>query len=144
MTASISGTAVDTFATNKISGDLVPSAQFDDMADAINKLELVQFGAVNVQSGTTYTLVAADWLKVVEFSNGSAITVTVPLNSSVAFLVGTVIELFAAGAGQVTVAPAGGVTIRTSTGLKLFGQYSSAVLRKRATDEWVLSGDVTA
>lgn len=99
----------------------------------------------NNQTGTTYSLVLTDAGKVVELNNAAAIIVTIPTNAAVAFPIGTVIELWQQGAGQVSVAAAVGVTIRSSGGfLKLYGQYASASLRKRATDEWVLIGDLVA
>lgn len=97
----------------------------------------------NNQTGTTYTLVLADAGKVVEANNASSVTVTVPPNSSVAFPVGTVVEVWQQGAGQVTVAAGGGVTVRTPGTLVLRTQYSAVTLRKRATNEWVLAGDTT-
>jgi hypothetical protein len=96
-----------------------------------------------VTQSTHYTLALSDAGKVVEFTGGSATTATIPANATIAFPVGTVINLCQYGAGQVTVAAAGGVTIRSRNGLKLAGQYSEATLRKRGTNEWVLSGDVT-
>jgi hypothetical protein len=99
----------------------------------------------NQQTGTSYTLVLTDSTnKLVELSNTSAITVTVPLNSSVAFPVGSQIMLLQTNTGQVTVAGAGGVTVNSNPGLKLRAQWSSATLIKRATDTWVLVGDTTA
>ena len=99
----------------------------------------------NAQTGTTYTLVLADASnKLVELSNTSAITVTVPLNSSVAYPVGSQIMLLQTNTGQVTVAGASGVTVNSNPGLKLRAQWSSATLIKRATDTWVLVGDTTA
>ena len=38
----------------------------------------------------------------------------------------------------------GGVTINATPGLKLRAQWSSATLIKRATDTWVLIGDLSA
>jgi hypothetical protein len=98
----------------------------------------------NGQSGTTYTLVLTDQGKVIECNNGSAITLTVPTNASVAFPTGTVIEVYQQGAGQITVAAAGGVTLRAPGGAKTRVQYSTVSLRKRASDEWVLTGDSTS
>jgi hypothetical protein len=93
----------------------------------------------------SYGLVLADAGKVVEMNVGTANDLTVPLNSTQAFAVGTIIELFQYGAGQTTVVATGGVTIRSSGGkLKLTGQYSAASLRKIATDEWQLTGDLSA
>lgn len=98
----------------------------------------------NAQTGTTYTLALADANKVVETNNAAANTVTVPPNSSVAYPIGTVIEIAQYGAGQTTIAPGAGVTIRTrGNALKLGGQYAVAALRKRAANEWILIGDIT-
>ena len=98
----------------------------------------------NAQTGTTYTLVLTDAGKMVTLTNASAITLTIPTNASVAFPVNTRIDLIQYGAGQVTVAGAG-VTINSSGAkLKLTGQYSGASLWKKATDTWVLIGDLTS
>ena len=99
----------------------------------------------NAQTGNTYTLALTDANNtIVELNNASAIALTVPLNSSVAFPVGSQITLLQTGAGQVTVAGDGGVTVNATPGLKLRAQWSSATLVKRATDTWVLIGDVSA
>lgn len=98
----------------------------------------------NAQTGTTYTLVLADEGKLVTLSNASAITLTVPPNSSVAFDVGTYIDLAQIGAGQVTVAQGSGVTVNATPGLKFRAQYAGATLRKTATDTWLLFGDLSA
>jgi hypothetical protein len=104
----------------------------------------IPFLATNAQTSTTYTTVLADQGKLVELSNASSITLTVPLNSSVAYPTGTQINLLQTGAGQVTVAGAGGVTVNATPGLKLRAQWSSATLIKRGTDTWVLVGDLSA
>jgi hypothetical protein len=60
-----------------------------------------------------YTLVLTDKDKMVQLNNGTtAATVTIPLNSSVAFPVGSQINLFQTSTGQVTVTPP---VITTST-----------------------------
>ncbi len=95
----------------------------------------------NVQTAS-YTLALADAGAAVEMNNASALTLTVPPFSSVAFAVGTIIEVFQRGAGQVTIAPGAGVTIRSASGNNLRTQYSVATLRLSATNEWVLAGDL--
>lgn len=92
----------------------------------------------------SYTLVLADRSKLVEISNASANTLTVPPNSSVAFPIGTQIIVLQTGAGQTTLTPGSGVTINGTPGLKLRAQWSSATLIKRATDTWVAIGDLSA
>lgn len=99
----------------------------------------------NAQTGTTYTLALTDAGYVVELNNASAITLTVPPNSSVAFPTGSRIDLIQTGAGQVTVAAGAGVTINSKgAALKITGQWSAATLIKRATNTWVLVGDLSA
>lgn len=92
---------------------------------------------------SSYTLVAGDALKTVEMNSASANNLTIPPNSSVAFGVGTVVYVRQYGAGNTTLVAGSGVTIRSRGGaLRMAGQYAEAMLTKRATDEWVLSGDV--
>jgi hypothetical protein len=98
---------------------------------------------LNAQTGTTYTLVLTDSAKFVTLSNASAITATVPPNSSVAFPTGTQVNLMQLGAGQVTVAAGAGVTLRSAgTLVKTSAQYAVATLLKIASDEWVLVGNL--
>jgi hypothetical protein len=108
----------------------------------INSIEELN---TNEQTGTTYTLVLTDDGKIVEMNNASANTLTVPPNSSVAFPVGSQILVLQTGAGQTTVAAGAGVTVNSKDGnLKLSAQWCAATLIKRATDSWVLAGDLTA
>lgn len=93
----------------------------------------------------SYTLALSDSGLCVELNKATAVNLTVPPNADVAFPVGTVIEIWQQGVGQVTVVAGAGVTIRSTEGkLKLYGQYAGASLRKRAADEWVLVGDLVA
>jgi hypothetical protein len=104
--------------------------------------DLTTVGAPNVQTAS-YTLTLADAGKAVEISSASATTLTIPPNSAVAFPIGTVIEVHRYGAGTVTLAAGAGVTIRSAgSKLAIGNQYSSVSLRKRATDEWILNGDL--
>jgi hypothetical protein len=81
---------------------------------------------------------------IVEISKSSATTLTIPTNSSVAYPVGTTIDIIQTGTGQVTIAGAGGVTVNGTPGLKLRTQWSSATLLKRAENTWLIYGDLTA
>lgn len=80
----------------------------------------------------------------IEVNSASATTITIPANSSVAYPVGTSIDILQVGSGQVTIAGDTGVTVNATPGLKLRAQWSSATLFKRATDTWVVFGDLTA
>lgn len=100
---------------------------------------------LNTQTGTTYTLVAADAGDLVTLTNSSPITLTVPTNASVPFATGSQITIIQSGSGNVTVAGAVGVTVSSADGdLKLRTQWSAATLIKTGTNSWVLIGDIKA
>lgn len=106
------------------------------------KIDADSVVTVNAQTGS-YTLVLADAAKAVEMSVAGANNLTVPPNSSVAFLVGTVIEIVQIGAGTTTLVAGAGVTLQSRGALlNLAGQFASAYIRKRATDTWIVAGDV--
>ena len=90
----------------------------------------------------SYTLVLSDASKVIEINAATAKNLTVPLNSSVLFPIGTMIGIIQQGVGQITIVPSGGVTINSSRSLKLRTKNSFALLIKRATDEWYVIGDI--
>lgn len=81
---------------------------------------------------------------IIEISKSTATTLTIPTNSSVAYPVGTTLDIIQTGTGQVTIAGAGGVTVNATPGLKLRTQWSSATLLKRAENTWLVYGDLTA
>jgi hypothetical protein len=99
--------------------------------------------AATTQAGASYTLVLGDAGTCVEGTSASAQTFTIPPHSSVALAVGTVIEVFQFGSGQITVAAGAGVTL-LSDGAKVAtaGQYATISLRQRTTNVWVLAGDL--
>lgn len=96
-------------------------------------------------SGTSKTFALSDAGTLQVCSNAATQTLTVPTNASVAFALGTKIDLFQQGAGQVVIAAAGGVTIQSKSGnLKLAAQYSGATLTFLGSNTWSLVGDLTA
>ena len=101
--------------------------------------------AINAQTGTSYTLVMADDTSLVTLANASAIALTIPLNSSVAFPIGACVDIVQFGAGQVTVSGASGVTLVSTGGTsatpKTRVQNSAITLRKLGTDSWIAIGD---
>jgi hypothetical protein len=112
----------------------------------------LDFASSNVVTNAqvaSYTLVLTDKDKLVEVSNASANTLTIPLNSSVAFPVGSQITILQTGAGATTVNVTAGVTLNatpqgTANQAKLRAQWSSVTLIKRATNTWVALGDLQA
>jgi hypothetical protein len=99
--------------------------------------------SINPQTGTSYTLDLTDAGHLVTLDNGSPIALTVPLNSSKAFPVGTVIDVSQLGAGQVTIGGAS-VTFNSTPGLKISARYGSVRLTKLATNTWLVAGDLSA
>lgn len=133
------GTGVATFLATP------SSANFASMVtDEIGTGSIVLSEVATSAQTASYTLVAADRAKMVEMNVASANTVTVPPNSSVAYPVGTKIDILQVGAGQTTIAAGAGVTVNATPGLKIRAQWGSATLIKRATDTWVLVGDLSA
>ena len=106
---------------------------------------ILQTTATPTFSSNNYTLVIGDASKILLASNSStAGTVTIPLNSSVAFSTGTVITITQTGSGQLTLTPTGGVTINSfQSQTKLSGQFASAQLIKTGTDTWLAVGNLT-
>jgi len=105
---------------------------------------------LNAQTGTTYTFVLTDANNtLVTASNASAQTYSIPTNASVAYPIGSQINIIAIGAGQVTInaVTSGTTTILSNGGTpaspKLRVQYSSASLVKVATDTWYVIGDIS-
>ena len=96
-------------------------------------------------SGTSRTLALVDNFASLSFTSSSAITVTVPANSAVAFPIGSYVELYQFGTAQITVTQSAGVTVNaTDSQKKSRVRYSSMTLIKIATDEWLLVGDTAA
>jgi len=103
---------------------------------------------LNAQTAT-YTVVLADAdQKLVTMSVAGANDFLIPTNASVAFPIGSVINVIRIGAGQTTIkAVTSGTTTISSTGLsaiapKLRAQFSAASCIKVATDTWYVVGDI--
>ena len=94
------------------------------------------------QQSSSYTLQLIDGYKMIEMSGGG--NLTVPPESSVNFPIGTAIDIVQTGSSQVTVVAGSGVTVNSTPGLKLRTQWSSATLVKRASNTWLLMGDLVA
>ena len=80
----------------------------------------------------------------IEMGSASALTLTIPTDSTLNFPIGTSIDILQTSTGQVTIAGAGGVTVNATPGLKLRTTWSSCTLFKRAANTWVVYGDLTA
>lgn len=69
-------------------------------------------------------------------------TLTIPLNTSVDFPIGTEIEIIRLGTGAVTIAAASGVVLNGENGANRLipQQYAGALVRKIATNTWIIIG----
>jgi hypothetical protein len=104
--------------------------------------------SINAQTGTTYTTVLTDGLnKVVTMDNASANSFKIPTDASVAFPVGTVLNVFCKGAGTTTIEA---VTPATTT-ISSAGAVATAptVTTKRAAscvkisaNSWIVVGSI--
>jgi hypothetical protein len=96
----------------------------------------------------SYTAVLANNSQIVTMDNASANTFSIPTNASVAFPIGTQINILQIGAGQTTIqAVTSGTTTIQSTGAtaaapKLRARYSMATAIKAGTDLWYVIGDI--
>lgn len=110
-------------------------------------IELGKLANVSIDTKTAnYPLVLTDANKIIEMNlTGTANTVSVPTNASVAFPIGTQINIVQYGTGktQIVASTPGTTSIRSTPGSYLRDRYSSATLIKRATDEWYLIGDLS-
>jgi hypothetical protein len=104
-------------------------------------MAVLKHAAFNVQTAS-YTLLLADDGGTVVMNIATANTLTVPPNSSVAFPIGTIINIECYGAGKTTVVAGGGVTIVSKgshLGITILGDAS---LHKSGTDTWKLIGSL--
>ena len=101
--------------------------------------------AINAQTGTTYTTVLTDDGKLITCSNASAISVTIPPNSSVAYGIGTQLNFAQLSTGQVTLVAGAGVTLNSAGAkLKTDAQYAVATCVKTDTNTWFVVGNLKA
>ena len=78
--------------------------------------------AINAQTGTTYTLVAADAGRLATLTNAAAITLTVPAG---VFTAGQRVDVLVLGAGMVTAVAGAGATLTGTPSLVSRAQYSA-------------------
>jgi hypothetical protein len=104
--------------------------------------------AFDAQTGASYTTVLDDNSQIVTMNNGSGNTLSIPTNASVAYPIGTQINVLQIGAGQTTIqAVTSGTTTILSTAAtpaapKIRARYGMATCIKAATDTWYVVGDI--
>ena len=125
--------------------DYVLPETLEDYAtlDSNNKVTASQTSAERLAFASSKTVTLSDAGTLQQVNGTSAVTVTIPTNASVAFPIGTEIEILRNGTGDVTIAAASGVTITCSeTARTIADQYTSVVLKKLGTNSWLLQGNV--
>ena len=119
------------------SGDVLLASELNNMATAMV--------AINAQTGTTYSVVLSDDGKLITCDNASSIALTIVPNSSVAFGIGTQINVMQLSTGTVTITAGAGVTLRSAgSKLKTDAQYALCTCLKIASDIWVVVGNLKA
>ena len=97
-------------------------------------------------TGSAYTLEADDLNKIVEVNHASGTTVTIPSDpSDETFPIGWSAEFRQIGDGRITFQATSPATLAsTEDYVKTRLKYSSAVVEKRASNAWILVGDIDA
>jgi len=118
-------------------------------ATVTKKLKSRQIAKVGYQqivgdATTARTLALSDIGNWIRMTSSVSNTITVPLNSAVAFEIGTTLNGVQAGIGMTTIAASVGVTINRPNDvlLSLRKQFSPFCLIKVGEDTWDLFGDL--
>jgi len=95
------------------------------------------------ETTTARTLAASDENQLIRCTNASAVTITLPLNATVAIEVGAKFWIEQANTGLVTVSPAASVTLNLpgATAGTTVEQHRTLWVQKVTTDVWHMGGD---
>lgn len=140
----------ETAANDGFQGNFYWNASSTTTADNVNVIQItgvstgrwLRMGSqqvlsgINNQTGTSYTLVLSDAGKDVICTNASAVTLTVPPASSVAFPTGACLLFSQGGAGTVTATAGAGVTLQAANGAATSAQYDVRGLEYIGNDTW--------
>jgi len=133
------------YATSSTNFVIKPDITYIEVGDGSDPV------TINKQTGTAYSLILSDAGKLIEMENGAANVLTIPLNSSIAFPVGTTINIEQTGAGSTTIRGdvASGEAVKINgtdeagggeSDVVSQGQWKGMVAYQRAADEWVVNG----
>lgn len=119
-------------------------SQADSKFFTITEANSRQYVSSKAVSGISYTLISGDQSKVLEVTPSGTFTLTIPNSSSVDFPIGTIINIYLTNSEDLIINGGTGVTLRpfSDNQLKLFGEYTEISIRKRASNEWVASGNI--
>jgi len=137
----VNAAAAITYSKLNLSGSIVNADISSSAAIGLGKIA----DATIDEKSANYVLALTDKNKFIKMNVASTNTVTVPLNSSEAFPIGSQIHIIQYGAGKTQVVPvSGSVYVYGTPGTYLRTQYSTATLLKCDTDTWLLMGDLSA
>lgn len=140
----ITGTISDTSAPGRIrrfitpDGSTTPSV-FETVSNDGNvafSKTMQYLQGVNAQIGTTYTLVASDYAKLITFNNASPITLTLPQQSTLTTTDGFWCKVRNLGVGTVNIVKQGSETLDGNTTL-ITG--AEALIERPTTTKWATS-----
>jgi hypothetical protein len=140
----VSGSVVGTTSTQTLTNKTLTSPTISSPTISGATLTSPNLTVATTTASSSYTLLLTDAGKVVEMNSASANNLTIPLNASAAFAIGTSIFVLQTGAGQTTIVPTAGVTVNSFIGLKIVGRWSGCTLIKRDTNTWVAVGGIVA
>jgi hypothetical protein len=130
---------------NFTTGAVLTAAEMNDLAGTVNMLGDVTLRAV---TGTTDTFALTDINNyLITYSSTSSVAITIPLNSSVAIPVGSVINVIKIGAsGTITISGAVGVTVASAAAVSasptITTAFSAATCVKVDTNSWYVVGKI--
>lgn len=132
---------------NPIAADPDPQTAINTGNIATNTaaIAVLQADNPNNQTGTAYTLALGDENKTIWMNNAADNTVTVPLNATEAFGIDALVMVMMEGAGITKIQALAGVTLNGIDGgfVDIAAINSGATLVKRATDTWVVTGNIS-
>jgi hypothetical protein len=107
-------------------------------------VNLISYGTAI--TGTSHTVASEDLYKITEFTNSSTVTITIPDDATDStFPIGSTIEYRQMGDGRLSFSVTSPATlVSTDSYTKSRTKYSSVMLEKRASNAWILTGDIDA
>lgn len=127
-------------------GNVNNTADIDKPLSTATKEYIDHIDYATSSSSTSYTISSANLYKLTEFTSNSSITITIPSDPTDSdFPIGSSMEIRQMGTGRITFSVTSPATlVSTDSYTKTRTQYSSVVLEKRASDSWILTGDIDA
>lgn len=126
--------ATSSWADNAVTSSYVATASYALTAE-------ISYFSVYSSPSSSISLTVSEAGKYFRTTSATAVSITVPPQSSVSWGNNTEILFEQAGAGQITFVTGSGVVINTSETLKSEKQYSVVALKRTSQDVWTLLGE---